>query len=97
MLAFPQPPPPPPGPGDFFFFIFFIFFFYYYYFFFFFQCCSGQLLLLFVIGFPAHYRHLFIQFHQFPIQFRSEKLSAFKSKVQLRQIVIHIRSFVNQI
>ena len=43
------------------------------------------------IGFPAHFRHLFIQFHQFPIQFRPEKLTAFKSKVQFRQIVIRIR------
>ena len=43
------------------------------------------------IGFPAHFRHLFIQFHQFSIQFRPEKLTAFKSKVQFRQIVIHIR------
>ena len=43
------------------------------------------------IGFSAHFRHLFIQFHQFPIQFRPEKLTAFKSKVQFRQIVIHIR------
>ena len=43
------------------------------------------------IGFPAHFRHLFIQFHQFLIQFRPEKLTAFKSKVQFRQIVIHIR------
>ena len=42
------------------------------------------------IGFPAHFRHLFIQFHQFSIQFRPEKLTAFKSKVQFRQIVIHI-------
>ena len=41
------------------------------------------------IGFPAHFRHLFIQFHQFSIQFRPEKLTAFKSKVQFRQIVIH--------
>ena len=43
------------------------------------------------IGFPAHFRHLCIQFHQFSIQFRPEKLTAFKSKVQFRQIVIHIR------
>ena len=43
------------------------------------------------IGFPAHFRHLCIQFHQFLIQFRPEKLTAFKSKVQFRQIVIHIR------
>ena len=43
------------------------------------------------IGFPAHFRHLFIQFHQFSIQFRPKKLTAFKSKVQFRQIVIHIR------
>ena len=43
------------------------------------------------IGFPAHFRHLFIQFHQFLIQFRPEKLAAFKSKFQFRQIVIHIR------
>ena len=44
------------------------------------------------IGFPAHVRtYLFIQFHQFSIQFRPEKLIAFKSKVQFRQIVIHIR------
>ena len=49
------------------------------------------------IGFPAHFRHLFVQFHQFPIQFRPEKLTAFKSKVQFRQIVIHIRFFANQI
>ena len=43
------------------------------------------------IGFPAHFRHLCIQFHQFTIHFRPEKLTAFKSKVQFRQIVIHIR------
>ena len=43
------------------------------------------------IGFPAHFRHLFIQFHQVSIQFRPEKLTKFKSKVQFRQIVIHIR------
>ena len=43
------------------------------------------------IGFPAHFRHLFIQFNQFSIQFRPKKLTAFKSKVQFRQIVIHIR------
>ena len=43
------------------------------------------------IGFPAHFRHLFIQFHQFPIRFHLEKLTVFKSKVQFRQIVIHIR------
>ena len=43
------------------------------------------------IGFPAHFRHLSIQFHQFSIQFRPEKLTAFKSKVQFRQIVIQIR------
>ena len=49
------------------------------------------------IGFPAHFRHLFVQFHQFSIQFRPKKLTAFKSKVQFRQIVIHIRFFVNQI
>ena len=49
------------------------------------------------IGFPAHFRYLFIQFHQFSIQFRPEKLTAFKSKVQFRQIVIHILFFVNQI
>ena len=41
------------------------------------------------IGFPSHFRHLCIQFHQFSIQFRPEKLTAFKSKVQFRQIVIH--------
>ena len=41
--------------------------------------------------FPAHFRHLFIQFHQLSIQFRPKKLTAFKSKVQFRQIVIHIR------
>ena len=41
------------------------------------------------IGFPAHFRHLFIQF-QFSIQFRPKKLTAFKSKVKFRQIVIHI-------
>ena len=45
----------------------------------------------FIIGFPAHFRHLCIQFHQFTIQFRPEKLTAFKSKVQFRLIVIHIR------
>ena len=45
----------------------------------------------FIIGFPAHFRHLFIQFHQFSIQFRPKKLTAFKYKVQFRQIVIHIR------
>ena len=50
-----------------------------------------------IIGFPAHFRHLFIRFHQFSIQFRPEKLTALKSKVQFRQIVIHIRFFVNQI
>ena len=43
------------------------------------------------IGFPAHFRHLSIPFHQFSIQFRPEKLNAFKSKVQFRQIEIHIR------
>ena len=43
------------------------------------------------IDFPAHFRHLFIQFHPFSIQFRLEKLTALKSKVQFRQIVIHIR------
>ena len=43
------------------------------------------------IGFPAHFRHLFIQFHQFSIQCRPEKLTAVKSKVRFRQIVIHIR------
>ena len=32
------------------------------------------------IGFPAHFRHLFIQFHQFSIKFRPKKLTAFKSK-----------------
>ena len=53
--------------------------------------------LLLYIGFPAHFRHLFIQFHQLPIQFRPEKLTAFKSNIQFRQIVIHIRFFVNQI
>ena len=36
-----------------------------------------------IIGFPAHLCHLCIQFHQFPIQFRSEKLTAFESKVLL--------------
>ena len=36
------------------------------------------------IGFPAHFRHLFIQF-------RPEKLTVLNSKVQSRQIVIHIR------
>ena len=46
---------------------------------------------MFNIGFPAHFRHLFTQFHQFLIQFRPEKLTAFKPKVQFRQIVIHIR------
>ena len=30
------------------------------------------------IGFPAHFRHLCIQFHQFSIQFRPEKLTPFK-------------------
>ena len=43
------------------------------------------------IGFPAHFRHLVIQFHPFFIQFRPEKLTVFNSKVQFRQIVIHIR------
>ena len=45
------------------------------------------------IGFPAHFRHLVIQFHQFSIQCRPEKLlnTVFKSKVQFRQIVIRIR------
>ena len=42
------------------------------------------LILIINIGFPAHFRHLCIQF-------RPEKLTAFKSKVQFRQIVIHIR------
>ena len=45
----------------------------------------------FDIGFPSHFGHLFIQFHQFSIQFHPKKLTAFKSKVQFRQIVIHIR------
>ena len=45
----------------------------------------------FDIGFPAHFRHLFIQFHQVLMQFRPTKLTAFKSKVQFCQIVIHIR------
>ena len=43
------------------------------------------------ISFPAQFRHLFIHFHQFSIQFRPEKLTAFKSKLQFRQIVIYIR------
>ena len=43
------------------------------------------------IDFPAHFRHLCIQFHQFSIQFRPKKLTVFKSKVQFRQIVIYIR------
>ena len=55
------------------------------------------MILIVIGGFPAHYRHLFIQFHQFSIQFRPKKLTAFKPKVQFRQIVIHIRFFVNQI
>ena len=33
----------------------------------------------YTIGFPAHFRHLFIQFHRFLIQFRPVKLIAFKS------------------
>ena len=37
------------------------------------------------------FRHLCIQFHQCSIQFRPEKLTALKSNVQFRQIVIHIR------
>ena len=45
------------------------------------------------IGFPAHFRHLCIQFS---IQFRPEKLTAFKSNVQFRQIVIHIRFLTNK-
>ena len=49
--------------------------------------------MYYIKGFPAHFRHLFIQFHQFLIQFRPEKLTAFKSKAQFRQIVIHIRFF----
>ena len=45
----------------------------------------------FSIAFPAHFCYLFIQFHPFSIQFRPKKLTAFKSKVKFRQIVIHIR------
>ena len=49
------------------------------------------------IGFPAHFRHLCNQFHQFSIQFRPETLTAFKPKVHFCQIVIHIPAcFVNQ-
>ena len=47
---------------------------------------------IFNIGFPANFRHL-IKFHHFLIHFRPEKLTAFKSKVQFFQIVIHIRFF----
>ena len=48
-------------------------------------------LLFIIIGFTANFRHLCIQFHQFSIQFRPEKLTAFKSKVQFRKFVIHTR------
>ena len=40
---------------------------------------SYFLTLAITIGFPAHFRHLFIHFHQFLIQFRPEKFIAFKS------------------
>ena len=49
------------------------------------------------IGFPAHFRHLCIQFHQFSIQFHPKKLTAFKSKVQFRQTVHSHSFYVNQI
>ena len=48
-------------------------------------------------SFPAHFRHLFIQFHQFSIQFRPEKLTAFKSKVQFSSNCYSHSFFVNQI
>ena len=52
---------------------------------------QDEILGEFDIGFPDHFRHLCIQFHQCSIQFRPEKLTVFKSNVQFRQIVIHIR------
>ena len=40
---------------------------------------TGEKTSIYTIGFPAHFRHLFIQFHQFSIKFRPEKLTATKS------------------
>ena len=43
------------------------------------------------IGFPAHFRHNFVQFRQVLLQFRSEELSALNSYVQFRHIAVQIR------